>query len=97
MQLVVQSLQKSEETPQLRSIFINLLKQVPTSAPTPSLRPPTTTTTTTAPSSRPSKREQELETQLVSMGYNLTQAREACWATGYRGVEQAIEFLTNNT
>jgi uncharacterized UBP type Zn finger protein len=38
-------------------------------------------------------KEQELEQQLVAMGYSPTQAKEALWATGYKGVEQAIEFL----
>ena len=38
-------------------------------------------------------KEAELEQQLVSMGYTPTQAKEALWATGYKGIEQAIEFL----
>lgn len=31
--------------------------------------------------------------QLVAMGYTQTQAEEALWASGYRGVAEALEIL----
>ncbi len=97
-QLLAQAFLKREESPELRAIFLNLLKQVPSSTPTTATAPtmirPPTTAPTTASRPAPTKRELELEAQLVAMGYTPTQAREAGWATSYQGIEQAIEFLS---
>ena len=104
IQVIATAIVKKEDSSTLKTIIGNLLKQVPLP---PAVTPTTTTTTTpnkpaaasstsTTPTSTVTPQQQALEQQLTSMGYTPTQAREALWATGYKGIEQAIDFLLSN-
>jgi hypothetical protein len=90
--VVVQTLLRKQETQEIKSVLSNLLKQVPVATPTAAPAPVSSPSTNQSGAPR-SQKEQELEKQLIAMGYSQTQAREALWATGYRGIEQAVDFL----
>jgi len=61
----------------------------------PSQPAPTPQKSSPAASSEPNltAKQKEVITMLQAMGYSEQQAKQAGWATQYRGVEAAIEFL----
>jgi len=72
---------KKERENDVKLIFQDIFKSVQAQPPKPTQNPPT------------NAKEQQIIDQLVAMGYNATQAKEAVWATGSSGVEQAMDFL----
>eukprot|EP01114_Cavostelium_apophysatum_P021166 TRINITY_DN7301_c0_g1_i3.p1 TRINITY_DN7301_c0_g1~~TRINITY_DN7301_c0_g1_i3.p1 ORF type:complete len:608 (+),score=145.67 TRINITY_DN7301_c0_g1_i3:158-1981(+) len=99
---IVRYFQRRDNEGEVKAILQNLFKDVASSAPSsgtsgtsgtnrPSATaPPTKQTSGTSPTN---PKEDEIVTQLVAMGYTATQAKEAVWATGASGIEQAMDFL----
>jgi len=86
---------KKENENEVKAMLNEILKQAKPaeSAPAPQTALPNQPLPGLRSSTPPNPKEQAMINQLMGMGYSATQAREAVWATGSAGVEQALDFL----